>query len=119
MAANSTHARLQVHPNCAQSAIPGTASSSFFLKYFFTNSSAYCILLTLILPQQMMPRQMMVAPGGSLGGGPVGGAPINGGVVQAQPAVLVQGQVTLNLSAPRILLLHFYGFQTNVFLMRV
>ena len=98
MAANSTHARLQVHPNCAQSAIPGTASISYILKYFFTNSSAYCILLTLILPQQMMPRQMMVAPGASLGGGPVGGgAPINGGVVQAQPAVLVQGQVTMNI----------------------
>ena len=96
MAANSTHARLQVHTNRAQSAIPGTASSSYFMKYFFSNPSVYCILLMLILPQQMMPRQMMVAPGAALGGGPVGGAPINGGVVQAQPAVLVQGQVTMN-----------------------
>ena len=55
-----------------------------------------------ILPQQMMPRQMMVAPGAALGGGggPAGavlggGAPINGGVAQTQPAVLVQGQVTM------------------------
>ena len=54
-----------------------------------------------------MPRQMMVAPGGGVGaplgvqaagvGTPlgVGGPPINGGVAQAQPAVLVQGQVTI------------------------
>ena len=58
-----------------------------------------------ILLQQMMPRQMMVAPGGGVGaalggGGPAGavlggGAPMNGGVAQTQPAVLVQGQVTM------------------------
>ena len=51
----------------------------------------------LILPQQMMPRQMMVAPGGGVGAALGGGAPINGGVVQAQPAVLVQGQVIMNI----------------------
>ena len=59
--------------------------------------------LTSMLPQQMMPRQMMVAPGAPLGGpvgAPLGGPPINGGVAQAQPAVLVQGQVSIEINIP-------------------